>query len=157
MRPTFPFVLSTLLASCHSGPKTFDSNVTVERLDVVHRDNMGAPVSTDVSLVWASCVGAPRERLRGGQAFSSCIGKQTAAGATVPVKVLWEWDDHAHYDWHVIELAGCKVERVDDDDSSYDMVAECRPAKEHDAVVGFHCDRTPEGEMIQQCPWFRRE
>jgi hypothetical protein len=54
-------------------------------------------------------------------------------------------------------MGDCDAPPVDDDDSSFDMIEECVPSIQHDAVVGFHCDRVPEGELLEKCPWFKRK
>jgi hypothetical protein len=144
------------LAGCHSSSRTFDANVRIKRIETVHSDDKGKPISTDVDMVWHECPGDQRQTMRSGREFSSCIHKYKTDDV-VPAKVVWEWDEHGHYDHHVVELGGCKAPPVDDDDSSFDSIAECVPSIQHDAVVGFHCDRLPEGELAQKCPWFKRE
>lgn len=148
-------VSAAIVNGCHAKPQTFDSQARLRRIEVVHRDDANSPVSTDVDIEWITCPGIQWQTVRSGQAFSTCIQKHKVAD-TVPVKVLWEWDDHGNYDWHVVEIGGCKAPPVDDDDSSFDSIGECVPSKQHDAVVGFHCDVEPEGELVAKCPWFRK-
>jgi hypothetical protein len=136
-------------------PKTYESRVSITHLAVVQRGPGGEALSTDVGFVWADCPGQQSQMLRSGAEFSGCARK-LKVGETVPVKVLWEWDEHGHYDWHVIEVGGCSAPPVDDDDSSFESVRECVPILQHDHEVGFHCNRVPEGELLQKCPWFKR-
>lgn len=145
------------IVGCHGKPQTFASKVRIEGLEVVHRDEKGAPISVDVDFLWSECPGTQRQTVRNGAKFASCITKHKA-GETVDAKVFWEWDEHGHYDWHVLELAGCEAEHVDDDDSSFDSVKECEPSKQHGAVVGIHCDKVPEAnsELVKKCPWFKQ-
>ncbi len=147
-------VLSSL--GCGHPHKEYVSSVKLNRVTVVHTDDKGEPVSTDVEVHWKECPGEQVQVMRSGKEFSKCMQKHKA-GDNVLVKVLWEWDDHGHYDWHIIEVGGCAAPPVDDDDSSFDQIQECQPSVQHDAVVGFHCDRLPEGELLDKCPWFKRQ
>ncbi len=159
-----PIILPTLVLfpllvaspGCRPEHKEFVSSVTLNRISVVERDDKGNAVSTDVELRWKECPGEQLQLMRSGKEFSECM-KKHKPGETAVVKVLWEWDEHGHYDWHVIDVGGCPAPPVDDDDSSFDQIQECVPSIQHDAVVGFHCDRLPEGELLEKCPWFRRQ
>jgi hypothetical protein len=160
-RSIAPFAVLLLLVcclaveSCHSGPRTFESTALTTRVVPVHRDASGRVQTMDVEFDWVGCPGRQHQLVRAGADFAACAAS-LKPGETVPVTVLWEWDEHGHYDWHVLELKGCKLAHVDDDDSSYEMVTACESVRSHDAVVGFHCDRSSDGDLIRKCPWFRR-
>jgi len=143
------------MMGCRNKPVTYQSRVRVQRAIVVATDEQKNPISADVTFTWADCPGEQRQTVRSGKALAACIPK-LRPGETVPVTVVWEVEDHGGYDWHVIEIAGCQIPPVDDDDSSFESVQDCHPSTQHDAVLGFHCDRLPEGELLEKCPWFRR-
>jgi hypothetical protein len=149
-------IAAALLCGCHGSPKEYQANITIARLQVVHRDDQGAPLSTDIDIHWKDCPGDQRQTMRSGKEFSACMARYKV-GQTVPVKVVHEWDVHGHYDWHVIDVGGCAAPPVDDDDSSFESVEDCVPSVQHDAVVGFHCNKQPEpgSELVAKCPWFK--
>lgn len=149
-------LVSATAIGCHAKPVSYQSNVRIQRVVVVSTDAQHSPTSADVSFVWAECPGEQRQTVRSGKALAACLPK-LHVGDTVPVTVLWEREDHGGFDWHVVELAGCAIPPVDDDDSSFESIQDCHPSTQHDAVLGFHCDRVPKGELIERCPWFRRE
>ena len=140
---------------CHGRPTTHEARVKILKVHVVAADADGRARSTDVEFAWADCPGTQRQAMRSGAAFSACVSK-LKPGDLVPVKVIREWEEKGYYDWHVVEIAGCPAPPVDDDDSSFELVSECHDTLQMDAVVGFHCNRVAEGELIQQCPWFKR-
>ena len=156
--PHFVALAATLLAApgCRSKEATFDSRVRIDRVEIVGRDEQRNPVSVDVSLSWVECPGTQRQSIRSGRALAQCLPK-LGKGEVVPVRVIWEKEDHGGYDWHVVEIAGCAIPPVDDDDSSFESIQDCHPSIQHGAVLGFHCDRLPEGELLEKCPWFRRQ
>jgi hypothetical protein len=142
-------------SGCH-GENEYQSKVKIQRIEVVETDASGKPLSTDVQFFWHECPGHQEQTMRSGNEFSACMQKYKA-GQEVPVKIHWEWDEHGHYDFHVIDVGGCKAPPVDDDDSSFDTLADCVPSVQHEATVGFHCDKVPErdSELVKKCPWFR--
>ncbi len=153
-------VMATLLSGCKKEEKEFQAKVRIEHLETVETDDAGKAISTDADLVFHTCPGLQRATVRSGKAFSECIRKKAKAGDEVDAKLHWEWDEHGHFDFHTVELAGCPLPIVDDDDSSWVSAAACEPSIQHDAVVGFHCDLVGDHDksgLFEKCPWFRRE
>lgn len=145
--------LAAAAVGCRKKPVTFATEVELTRIDVVQRNQAGAPDLLDVEFTWTAC--GQRETIRGSRAFAACLAPHPV-GARVPAKVLWHWDDAGFYDWDVTEMGGCARPPEDGDAASFDTVQECTPLKEHGAVIGFRCNRIAEKELLAKCPWFAR-
>jgi hypothetical protein len=145
-----------LVAGCHAKPVTYKANVRLERFDVVSTDAKGQPERGDAELVWHECPGASREVIRGDAAWTACMLAKHKVGDVVAVTIDWHWNDAGRYDWDITDTGGCARPPLAGDESSFDTVQECTELRRHGAVIGFSCNRLPQADLIQKCPWFRR-
>jgi hypothetical protein len=148
------FALS--LAACGEKSHSYDSKVRISRVDTVRSDENGQPLLVDVEFDWEACPGEQLEVIRGSAEFAKCIAKHHV-GEELPVKVEHRKLSDGHWDWDVHQLGDCARPPDIHDESSFDMVQECRDIEEHDVVVGFECDREPHPDVLAACPWFQRQ
>jgi hypothetical protein len=148
--------LLSLLTPLGCKPKhaTFSSSVEIRKLVVVRKDDQGQPQTSDVEIEWTDCPGDQHELLRGNTAFTKCLMTQPVH-QKLPVQVTWSSDEAGH-DWEIVAIGPCARVPDKDDETSFDSVQECHDVVEHDAVVGFQCDRVPHHELVAKCPWFQR-
>ncbi len=143
-----------VLAAC-DGPKWYDSEVEVKRVDVVRRDKDGNPLTADLEVSYVNCPGEQIETIRGGAEFAKCI-TQHKAGEKVKVKLLHHPTPEGYYDWDIHEVAGCSRPPDAEDEASFDMVRECEDLLVNGVAVGFHCNLLPQKKLLAKCPWFRK-
>lgn len=140
---------------CHERPKDFVGKVEVTRMAVVRRDEQKKPLTGDVEVSYFECPGTQIEVLRGGRDFLSCMEKYKV-GDKVDARMTWQWSREGHYEWKVYEVGGCPRPPDPNDEASYAMVQDCEDLLVNGASVGFHCSRQPQKNLLNKCPWFRR-
>jgi hypothetical protein len=59
------------------------------------------------------------------------------------------------YKNRVVKLGECNRKIDPNDEASYEVVQDCEDMVVNGVVVGVHCDRTRNKELINKCPWFK--
>jgi hypothetical protein len=144
-----------LVTSCNKEPRWFDTEVELTRLDIVRRDDKGRPITEDVEFSYFGCPGKQLEVIRGGTEFAQCMDRYKV-GDKVPIKIERHWLKEGHWDWTVHMMGICTRPPDDEDEASFDTVQECEDLVVHGAKVGFRCNRLPQKQLLQKCPWFGR-
>jgi hypothetical protein len=141
-------------ASCTAGPKEYDSQVLLVRVEPIRRDEHGAVLTLDVEMSFEDCPGEQRKTVRGPRAFAECMLKHKP-GDRVPVHLRHLRNADGAWDFSVVDVGGCKRSRDPNDEASFAVVQVCSDLVVHGTKVGFRCDRRPSAELVAKCPWFR--
>lgn len=157
-RPPAALALALLgvpaLAACED-KQTYTT--TIEVVQVERFGATGDAVRTmDIELRYAECPGDGRRVVRANQEFARCA-PGLKAGDRVPAKIVARYaSDRGSYRSDVVELAGCPLKLDPKEEANYEMVQTCTELKTTGAVVGVHCDRTRNKDLVAKCPWLRR-
>jgi hypothetical protein len=144
------------LAACSKKPTTYQTKVTLKTVEVVARSAAGAPTIIEINVEYPDCPGEQLETLQGNAEFSKCALKYKA-GEVIPATIEWGPTDYGHYDSEIIQLGDCPRKRDPRDARSYEVVQECTDVIVNGVKAGFHCDRKPNKELLDKCPWFARQ
>jgi hypothetical protein len=146
------------LSGCKAGPKRYTSNVELMQVKAFGQQAAaGSPSFMDLELKFVDCPGNARRVIRGDKAFSAC-GKKLKAGDKVPAEVEVAYSaERGTYRDTIVKLADCEVKLDPKDEANYQMVENCSDLKASGMVVGVHCDRGRTKELVEACPWFRRD
>jgi hypothetical protein len=147
--------LAAPFASCSKKATTYQTKVTLKTVEVVARDATG-PRIIEINVEYPDCPGEQLETLQGNAEFSKCALKYKA-GEVIPVTVEWGPTDYGHYDSEITKLGDCARTRDPRDARSYEVVQECTDVMVNGVKAGFHCDRKPNKELLDKCPWFARQ
>lgn len=149
-------LILVLLVACSKPTTSFDTKVTIQGKEIVHRDAKGNPAAIEVSVEYPECPGEQSETLQGNAEFTSCMAKYKI-GDTLPATILHAPTPDGHYDSEIEKLGDCVRHRDPRDARSYEVVQVCEDVVVNGVVVGFHCDRKPTKELLAKCPWFARK
>jgi hypothetical protein len=143
-----------LLPACHRTTH-YEATVEVTRIAPIRKDETGKPLTLDFEVAYTECPGTQMEVVRGGAEFAACVSK-FKVGEKVKVAIDHEWAPEGVYKWVVRKVGDC--ERVPDpnDEASYALVRECDDWVVNGSRVGFQCKYSPEQNLVDKCPWFRR-
>lgn len=144
------------LVACTRGARTFDTKLVIKSVETVHRDDAGKPVVVEVTVEYPDCPGEQLETFQGNIEFTSCFAKYKD-GDSLPATVEWAPTSFGHFDSEITRLGDCKRVRDPNDARSYEVVQDCRDIVVNGIVAGFHCDRKPDKELLDKCPWFARQ
>lgn len=147
-------VLALGLAGCED-KKTYAT--TIEIVQVERFGAAGDAAGTiDIELRYAECPGDGRRVIRADEELARCA-PALKAGDRVPAKIVARYvPDRGSYRSDIVELAGCKVKLDPKEEANYEMVQTCTELKTTGTVVGVHCDRTRNEDLVAKCPWLRR-
>lgn len=146
-----------IFSGCKESQKQYNTEVEITRMDFVNVNEKNEPVTIDIEISYNQCPGNQYEVIRGDAEFASCILKTgKKVGEKFLVEIVWKWNPLGYYKWFVVKLDSCERKVDPLDEVSYDLVEECEDYKVYGNVVGFTCRRIPSGNLIQSCPWFRR-
>lgn len=144
----------TVLPACHRS-KEYETEVTVERLRVMRKDEAGAPMVTDVELAYSACPGEQLELVRGGPEFARCM-QQYAVGQKLGIKLRHFYDESGEYTWEVHQIGACSRPPDPKDEASFATVRECEEWTVNGVRSGFRCSVAPDAHLVAACPWFRK-
>jgi hypothetical protein len=158
-RQISPFGLGLLVAAsgCHGKPKRFDTNV-----EIVATRTMGtqggktAPSLIEMEMRFVDCPGEVRRVMRGDKALAACAGGMKV-GEKVSATVELAYDaERENYRDELVKLGPCDVKLDPKEDANYESAQVCKDLMATGVVVGVHCDKKREGELIAKCPWLKR-
>jgi hypothetical protein len=152
VRQAFILVLLALMG-CSKGPKTYESNVEVTRIDVVRRDPQGNPITTDVEVSYVECPGTQLNTIRGGREFSACMAKHKV-GEKLRAKIEHARDRNGYFDHKINLLGECARPPDPLDEASFANIRDCSPMLVNGVQVGFECKYIGKKELNKVCPWF---
>ena len=116
----------------------------------------GAPSLVEFEMKFVACPGDVRRVVRGDKDLAACAGG-LKKGETVPASIDFAFDKvRENYRGELVKLGSCKVKLDPKEDANYEAVQVCTDVKASGVVVGVHCDKKREGELIAKCPWLRR-
>lgn len=147
-------LVAAVIAGCHDKPQSYETTV-----DVLHVQRFGqssAPGIMDLELRFSDCPGDARRVVRLDKAFSQCIG-QVKAGEKLSATMSHAWSaERGGYRSDLVKLGKCPVKLDPKEEANYEMVQVCTDLEVTGANVGVHCDRSRPPELLNKCPWFRR-
>ena len=150
------FLAVLAVAGCSKKPRNYDTKVTLKGVEVVARDNVGNPQLIEINVEYPDCPGEQLETLQGNAEFTKCALK-FKVGEVLPATIEWGPTDYGHYDSEITKLGECPRTRDPRDARSYEVVQECTDVVVNGVKAGFHCDRKPNKELLDKCPWFTRQ
>src|SRR5258708_24656539 len=98
------------LAGCRERVRTYQTQVALTKMQVVHRDDQGKPRTLDVEIDYTDCPGEQLETLQGDEAFAKCMGRYKL-GEHLAATVVWGPTDLGHYDSEVVKIGECERRR----------------------------------------------
>ncbi|MBX3189800.1 MAG: hypothetical protein KF819_22435 [Labilithrix sp.] len=154
LRCVAAFVIAIGTIGCHR-PKHYETNVEITRVTAARKDDKGKVLTIDLEYAFSECPGSQLEVLRGDAEFAACIGKHKV-GDKVPVSIDHEWADDGHWQWVVRKVGDCRRVADPNDEASFAVVRECEDWNVNGNKVGFQCRYLPEKNLLEKCPWFKR-
>lgn len=156
----FAGVLALSLSSAACGEKPQKFTTTVEIVGVQrlggNQDPKAPPPLMDLELKYADCPGDARRVMRGDKAFSQC-GAKFKKGDKVPAELVLSYSsERSQYRSELVRLADCEVKLDPKEEANYETVQDCKDLMASGAVVGVHCDRTRNKDLVAKCPWLKR-
>lgn len=129
----------------------------VELIDIEYFGDAPATAKqVNFELRYTDCPGDNRRILRGDADLAACA-KDLKEGAKVPVEVVTKYSsERGVYRTEVTKLAGCPVKQDPKEEANYEITRVCSELKSTGAVVGVHCDRSRPKELVEKCPFLRR-
>ncbi len=158
MRGVIPLALAGVIAAagCEKKPHDYETKVTLKSVEVVARDSAGTPQIIEVNVEYPDCPGEQLETLQGNADFTKCALK-FKVGDVLPASIEWGPTDFGHYDSEITRIGECPRKRDPRDARSYEVVQVCTDVNVNGVKAGFHCDRKPNKELLDKCPWFARQ
>lgn len=150
------FVLLITL-SCKKKEQVYQTNLDIKFIKVIKKDKEKKPLVLDVEVTYPDCPGIQIEIIRGNQEFASCMLEKYKVGDKVNGEIRWGWESLGYYKWHIEKVGDCNRWVDPKDEFSYEMIEECDDFIIYGIKEGFLCKRIPTDELIEKCPWFRRE
>ena len=151
-------LLCVLVApACHQKAERFDTKVEI--LSARPMGSQHGKVAANLiefEMRFVDCPGEVKRVVRGDKALASCAGA-IKKGDVVPASIDFSYDrERENYRGELVKLGSCDVKLDPKEDANYETVQVCRDLKASGVVVGVHCDKKREGELVEKCPWLRR-
>ncbi|HET7541009.1 MAG TPA: hypothetical protein VFK05_14095 [Polyangiaceae bacterium] len=150
-------LLTALIAGCHAKAQRYDTKVEILSTRVMGTQHgKSAPSLIEFELRFFECPGEVKRVVRGDKALAECAG-ELKAGEKVPAAIDFKYDrERENYRGDLVQLGSCEVKLDPKEDANYETVQVCRDLKVSGVVIGVHCDKKREGELVEKCPWLRR-
>jgi hypothetical protein len=153
------FAVSLFASGCGEKPQKFTTSVEivqVQRLGGGSQDLKAPPGLLDIELKYVDCPGDARRVMRGDKTFSQC-GAKFKKGDKVPADVVLTYSsERGQYRSELVRLDDCEVKLDPKEEANYETVQDCKDLVSSGAVVGVHCDRTRNQDLVAKCPWLKR-
>jgi hypothetical protein len=120
------------------------------------QDPKAPPGMMDLELRYSDCPGDARRVMRGDKTFSQCGAKFKKGDKIAADLVLSYSSERGQYRSEIVRLDDCEVKLDPKEEANYETVQECKELVSSGAVVGVHCDRTRNKELVAKCPWLKR-
>jgi hypothetical protein len=143
------------LFGCKPKPQRFTT--TVEVLQVRSFGGGTGPKNTDLEVKYSECPADARQNMRLGKEFATC-GEKLKAGDKLKADVVLSWNgERGVFRNEVVKLAACDVKLDPKDEANYQSVEACSEVKATGMTVGVRCNRGRSPELLEKCPWLRRD
>jgi hypothetical protein len=155
----FAGVLTVSLAGAGCGEKPTKYTTMVEIVGLQRlggQDPKAPPGMMDLELKYSDCPGDARRVMRGDKTFSQCGTKFKKGDKIAAELVLSYSSERGQYRSEIVRLDDCEVKLDPKEEANYETVQECKELISSGAVVGVHCDRTRNKELVTKCPWLKR-
>lgn len=149
--------VSLLCAGCGEKPTKYTTTVEIVGLTRLgNQDPKAPPGMVDIELKYTECPGDARRVMRGDKTFSPCAAK-FKKGDKIPADVVLTYSsERGQYRSELVRLDDCEVKLDPKEEANYETVQDCKDLVSSGAVVGVHCDRTRNKELVAKCPWLKR-
>ncbi|HEY0463261.1 MAG TPA: hypothetical protein VGC79_03585 [Polyangiaceae bacterium] len=150
-------LLIPLASGCHAGAQRYETKVEILSSRIMGgQHGKSAPSLIEFEMRFFDCPGEVRRVVRGDKALAECAGG-LKVGEKVPAAIDFSYDrERENYRGDLVKLGPCDVKLDPKEDANYETVQVCRDLKASGVVVGVHCDKKREGELVEKCPWLRR-
>jgi len=150
-------LLVVLVSGCHAKAQRYDTKVEILSTRTMGGQQGKTPPSLiEFEMRFVDCPGEVKRVVRGDKALAECAGA-LKVGEKVPASIDFKYDrDRENYRGDLVKLGTCDVKLDPKEDANYETVQVCRDLKASGVVVGVHCDKKREGELVEKCPWLRR-
>ncbi len=156
-RALFGLLMVPVASGCHAKAQRYDTKVEILSTRTMNGEpGTAAPSRIEFEMRFVDCPGEVKRVVRGDQALAACAGV-LKVGERVPAAIAFSYDrERENYRGELVKLGPCDVKLDPKEDANYETVQVCRDLKASGAVVGVHCDKKREGELVEKCPWLRR-
>ncbi|MEO6600952.1 MAG: hypothetical protein ABIQ16_13820 [Polyangiaceae bacterium] len=143
--------------ACHERAQRFETKVEIQSSrQMGTQQGKVAATLIEFELRFVDCPGEVKRVVRGDKALAACAG-YLKKGAIVPASIDFSYDrERENYRGELVKLGPCDVRLDPKEDANYETVQVCHDLKTSGVVVGVHCDKKREGELVDKCPWLRR-
>ena len=143
--------------SCREKAQHFDTKVEILSARTMGGGQQGKAASLiEFEMQFVDCPGDVRRVVRGDKQLAACASG-IKKGDQLPAAIEFAYDKtRENYRGDLVKLGSCEVKLDPKEDANYESVQVCQDLKASGVVVGVHCDKQREGELITKCPWLRR-
>ncbi|MEI9940948.1 MAG: hypothetical protein WDO69_27335 [Pseudomonadota bacterium] len=156
-RKLFGLLVVPVISGCHANAQRYDTRVEIVSARTIGgQHGNGAPSVIEFEMRFVDCPGEVKRMIRGDQALAACASG-LKVGEQVPAAIDFSYDrERENYRGELVKLGSCDVKLDPKEDANYETVQVCHDLKASGVVVGVHCDKKREGELVEKCPWLRR-
>jgi len=150
-------LLAVLISGCHAKAQVYETKVEILSARTMGGQHGKAPPSLiEFEMRFIECPGEVKRVVRGDKALAECAAG-LKVGEKVPASIDFKYDrERENYRGDLVKLGSCDVKLDPKEDANYETVQVCRDLKASGVVVGVHCDKKREGELVEKCPWLKR-
>lgn len=150
-------LLAVVASGCRAKAQRYDTKVEILSTRLMGtQQGKTAPSLVEFEMRFFECPGEVKRVVRGDKALAACAGS-LKVGDKVPASIDFKYDrERENYRGDLVKLGPCDVKLDPKEDANYETVQVCRDLKASGVVVGVHCDKKREGELVEKCPWLRR-
>jgi hypothetical protein len=150
-------LFAVLVSGCHEKAQRYDTKVEILKLRLMGTQHgKTAPTLIEFEMRFFECPGEVKRVVRGDKALAECAAG-LKVGEKVPASIDFSYDrERENYRGDLVKLGPCDVKLDPKEEANYESVQVCRDLKSSGVVVGVHCDKKREGELVEKCPWLRR-
>jgi hypothetical protein len=153
----FGLLIVSQLPACHAKAQRYDTRVEILSARTMGGQHGKAPPSlVEFEMRFVDCPGDVKRVVRGDKALAACAAG-IKVGEKLSAAIDFKYDrERENYRGDLVKLGPCDVKLDPKEDANYETVQVCRDLKTSGVVVGVHCDKKREGELVEKCPWLRR-
>jgi hypothetical protein len=155
LSPRAAIALSCLALLACEKPKHYTTTVEVIQVQHFGRDPNGAN-AMDLELKFVDCPGDARKIMRGDKTFGPC-GSKFKKGDKPTVELVSTYNaEKGSYRSEIVKIDDCPVKIDPTDEANWEVVQTCKDLTASGSTVGVRCERKRGKELLEKCPWFRR-
>ena len=154
-RHSLGILAALMVATGCEKPVNYTTTVEVLQVQRFGQDK-SQPGMMDLDLKFVECPGEARKIIRGDKNFTPC-GQKFKKGDKISAEVVLSYSsDRGQYRSEIVKLDDCPLKLDPKEQANYEVVQDCKELLSSGVVVGVHCDRTRNAELVAKCPWFKR-